>query len=118
MNNKHLIEIHNSNISIDYRSWCQKSATWWRCHFLVCQTVSLFYSDFSICEIFELKFSNFLYASHQKTLKRIFFNDPDIESKLDFSKPINFIIHGWLSGLLQEGDLHADGKIANENDGM
>lgn len=33
-------------------------------------------------------------------INQVFLNDSDIDEKLDFSKPINFLLHGWLSGLL------------------
>lgn len=26
-------------------------------------------------------------------------HDPNITTKLDFSKPINFVVHGWTPGL-------------------
>lgn len=32
-------------------------------------------------------------------MHQTFFNDPDIHSKLNLKKPVNFIIHGWLGGL-------------------
>lgn len=37
-------------------------------------------------------------------------NDSNIKSKIDFSKPINFLIHGWLSGLLDR-NMH----LGNQN---
>lgn len=45
--------------------------------------------------------------SGQKELKQAFLNDKDIDSKLDFSKPVNFLIHGWLSGLY-DGNMHME----------
>lgn len=45
-------------------------------------------------------------------------NDSEIELKLDFSKPVNFLLHGWLAGLL-EGNMHSEGSdIPHEDDGM
>lgn len=35
----------------------------------------------------------------QSDLKQTFLNDPNIESKVDFTKPIHLLIHGWLGGL-------------------
>lgn len=42
-------------------------------------------------------------------------HDRDIESKLDFSKPINFLIHGWMSGIL-DANLHANGNVPEKNE--
>lgn len=38
-------------------------------------------------------------GSGQTDLNQTFFNDPDIESKIDLSKPVSFLVHGWLGGL-------------------
>lgn len=55
----------------------------------------------------------FLRYSNQKDLKQVTLNDPEITSKLDFSKPINFIIHGWL-GINEQ----ANGEVMYKRDGM
>lgn len=39
-------------------------------------------------------------------MKRTTHNDPDIKSKIDFSKKVNFVIHGWLGGLY-DGNMHS-----------
>lgn len=41
----------------------------------------------------------FNFCSKKKHLHQTYFNDPDINSKLNLKKPVNFIIHGWLGGL-------------------
>lgn len=44
-------------------------------------------------------------------------NDSAIETKLDFSKPINFLLHGFLAGLL-DGNMHSGGtEKPTEDDG-
>lgn len=55
-----------------------------------------------------MKFSR---NSSQKEVQQITLNDPDVTTKLDFSKPINFFIHGWL------GFIHPDGMRWFENEG-
>lgn len=32
-------------------------------------------------------------------MNQTYFNDPDILQKLDMTKPVSFLIHGWLGGL-------------------
>lgn len=76
--------------------------------------------------VFAIKFSKFAKVlneilvrinSHLKRFDQVFMHDHRIESKLDFSKPINFIIHGWMSGVL-DANLHARGKVPDESEGM
>lgn len=52
-------------------------------------------------------------------ISQVFLNDSDIKEKLDFSKPINFLTHGWLSGLLDRNMhlLNFD-DVPNDYDGM
>lgn len=58
-------------------------------------------------------------SSNQLNISQAFLNDSDINAKLDFSKPINFLTHGWLSGLLDR-NMHLLGfdDKPNEYDGM
>lgn len=35
-------------------------------------------------------------------MNQTFLDDAEINLKLDFKKPINFLIHGWVSGLLDQ----------------
>lgn len=37
--------------------------------------------------------------SEQGDLNQTFINDTDIDAKIDFTKPVNFVIHGWFGGL-------------------
>lgn len=37
--------------------------------------------------------------SGQTNLIQTFFNDPNVTTKIDFSRPVSFVIHGWLGGL-------------------
>lgn len=55
----------------------------------------------------------FFHKSNQNDVKQVILNDADVESKLDFSKPINFFIHGWYGGVA-----NVDGSIPLKNDGM
>lgn len=38
-------------------------------------------------------------TSNKTFLNQTFFNDPNIKQKIDFSRPVNFVIHGWLGGI-------------------
>lgn len=55
--------------------------------------------------------------SHLKKFEQVFLHDRYIDSKLDFSKKTNFVIHGWMSGIL-DANLHAKGIIPDESEGM
>lgn len=57
-------------------------------------------------------------CSNQLNISQAFLNDSHIEKKLDFSRPINFVTHGWLSGLLDR-NMHLLGfdDKPNEYDG-
>lgn len=57
---------------------------------------------------------------HQDVVVQVHFNDTELESKLEFSKPINFLIHGWLDGLLDRNMyLGAQNKIEpNDHNGI
>lgn len=57
-------------------------------------------------------FLDFLRNSNQSHVQQVNLNDSDVTTKLDFSKPVNFFIHGWL------GFIHPDGKRWFENEGM
>lgn len=37
--------------------------------------------------------------SGEDDLNQTYFNDPDIVEKIDMTKPVSFLIHGWLGGL-------------------
>lgn len=58
-------------------------------------------------------------CSNQMSISQVFLNDSNINGKLDFSKPINFLTHGWLSGLLDR-NMHLRGfnETPNEYDGI
>lgn len=53
----------------------------------------------------------FLRNSDQKYVQQVTLDDPNVTSKLDFLKPINFFIHGWL------GFIHPNGTRWFENEG-
>lgn len=57
-------------------------------------------------------FLAFSHYRNQKELQQVTLNDPNVALKLDFTKPINFLIHGWF-GLVAD-----DGSIPYEKDGM
>lgn len=50
-----------------------------------------------------------------KQLVQTYLNDPKIREKLDFGYPINFVIHGWLSGL-DGGNLYLPREV-RQSDG-
>lgn len=68
----------------------------------------------------EIAFSASNLFRQQNILVQAHFNDTEIKSKLDFSKPINFLLHGWLDGILDRNmHLGAQNKIEpNDHNGM
>lgn len=48
---------------------------------------------------FVVIFNNIISNSEQNDVNQTFINDTDIQAKIDFTKPVNFVIHGWLGGL-------------------
>lgn len=75
--------------------------------------MSIFFAYF----YFPQQFSHDDESSHLKRFERVYLEDRYIESKLDFSKPINFVVHGWMSGVL-DANLHAKGSELDENEGL
>ncbi|XP_031616461.1 phospholipase A1-like isoform X2 [Contarinia nasturtii] len=53
----------------------------------------------------------------QTDLKQTFLNDPDIKSKIDFTKPVNFLIHGWMGGL-NGGNIYLPPDVRPKNGWM
>lgn len=64
-------------------------------------------------QIKDLFFIEFVRYSDRYNIQHVTFNDPYIVTKLDFTKPINFMIHGWLGVV----DLEK-GEIPLRNEGM
>lgn len=48
-------------------------------------------------------------------MNQTFMDDAEINSKLDFGKPINFLIHGFVSGLLDQ-NMHLPNLNINPNE--
>lgn len=48
-------------------------------------------------------------------MNQTFLDDAEINSKLDFAKPINFLIHGWVSGLLDQ-NMHKPNLVVKPNE--
>lgn len=44
-----------------------------------------------------------------------FLDDAEINAKLDFTKPINFLHHGWVSGLMDE-NMHLPNLTTKPNE--
>lgn len=94
---------------------------WWRCDILVHQTVSFIRFLHAILSQMKKK-KKYVYKllhlieSQRKELKKTLHNDPDINSKIDFSKKVNFVIHGWLGGL-HDGNMHSP-RTDRSNQGL
>lgn len=68
--------------------------------------------DINLLQMNRHLFFEFFAYRNQKELQKVTLNDPNVRSKLDFTKPINFLIHGWF-GLVND-----DGSIPFQKDGM
>lgn len=55
---------------------------------------------------------DFLLNSNQNDVNQVILNDANVKTKLDFSKPINFYIHGWYGAVA-----NVDDSIPLKNDG-
>lgn len=55
---------------------------------------------------------DFLLNSNQNDVNQVILNDANVKMKLDFSKPINFYIHGWYGAVA-----NVDDSIPLKNDG-